>query len=494
MRNLLALLRRIPGAVVTGDADCMCLDITADSRMVGPGSLFVAIPGSRQDGHSYIDDAIDMGAVAVVGQRPPAEVLPIPYVTVPDARRAYAQLVHGWYDDPADGMRLYGVTGTNGKTTCTYILHQILSEAGREAALIGTTGIRFGGVWYPTTHTTPDAKTLAELFREMRRQRVDSVCMEVSSHALDQGRVDGLHWQGAMFTNLTHDHLDYHGTMENYASAKARLFAMVPPDGVVVLNDDDPWAPTMRRESRSRRTVGVGVSDDATIQIDDVRLDASGARFSLVLPPAKRGGIPHVVDFRTPLLGRFNVTNAALCATMALQEAVPEARLVDIMRHIKAPPGRMERFSLRSGATAVVDYAHTPDALQQAISVLRDVLPADGRLTVVFGCGGNRDAAKRPHMGRIAASLADAVILTSDNPRHEPPHAIIADIADGVPEELFSRVTVEIDRRRAIAAAIASAAAGDIVLIAGKGHEQEQIIGDDRLHFSDADEVRRLGT
>jgi UDP-N-acetylmuramoyl-L-alanyl-D-glutamate--2,6-diaminopimelate ligase len=489
MRNLMAMLRRLPGAVATGETDVVCLNVVRDHRLVHPGSLYVAIPGSVVDGHAFIDDAIEFGAVAIVGQQPKPDDCTVAYVQVEHASQAYAKLVHALHDDPQEGMRLYGVTGTNGKTTCTHILQQLLTEAGREAALVGTTGIRFGGHWYPTQHTTPDAAVLVELLAEMRRANVDTVCMEVSSHALDQGRVAGLRWQGAIFTNLSHDHLDYHGSMERYAAAKQTLFESLSADAVAVLNADDEWTPTMRRNCRARRLITVGESDDATVQITDINCTATGSTFSLVLPPEKRGGVPRDVEFSIPLLGRFNVHNAALCAVMAIQENVPIHRIQAAMKVLRSPTGRMERYSVGRGISAVVDYAHTPEALRVALATLRDVLPPRHAITVVFGCGGDRDKAKRAIMGRIAALGANKIVLTSDNPRNEPPHAIIADIAEGIDERYAPRVHVEVDRREAIRYALSNARHGDIVLIAGKGHEAEQIIGDERRPFSDAAEV-----
>jgi len=489
MRNLLAMLRRLPGASVIGTADVVCLDVTRDHRTVGPGSLYVAIPGSRVDGHRFIEDAIEFGAVAIVGQQPCPADCTVPYVQVADAGHAYARLIFAFFDDPQEGMRLYAVTGTNGKTSCTYMLQQLLADAGREAALIGTTGMKFGGRWYPAQHTTPDARVLAEVLKEMRRERVDTVCMEVSSHALQQSRVDGLRYHGAIFTNLSHDHLDYHGSMERYAAAKALLFAGLSPEAVAIFNADDEWTPTMRKDCRARRQITVGETEDATITIADINCTQVGSTFSLVLPPNKRGGVPRDVEFSIPLLGKFNVMNAAYCAVLALQESVPIHRVQQSLAMLKAPAGRMEKYIVGTGITAVVDYAHTPDALRQALASLRAVLPARHALTVVFGCGGDRDKTKRAEMGRIAAAGANKVVLTSDNPRSEPPHGIIADIAEGIHERYASRVHVEIDRRQAIRTALAAARKGDIVLIAGKGHELEQIIGDERIAFSDAQEV-----
>ncbi len=490
MTNLLALLRLLPDAVVQGQADTMILHTTADSRHVVAGSLFVAIRGTSFDGHSTIKDAIEKGAVCVVVDMdydrttiPPS----ITVVAVPDTRLAYARIVHFIRNQPSDGLRIYGVTGTNGKTTCATILEQLFRTSGRTTGFIGTTGIRYDGTIQDFGYTTPHVDVLCDIFVAMRKHRVDTVCMEVSSHALDQYRTYGIRFSAALFTNLTHDHLDYHGTMEAYAATKKRLFDGLEQDAAAIVWGDDPYAALMVKDCKARRIVRVGTNDDNDVIVEDVSVGAHGTTFTLVLPPRHRTDVPHDLVITTQLIGRFNVANAALCAVTAIQEGMPPAKVAECMARIKGPAGRMERYPLASGAVAVVDYAHTPDALEQALTVLQELVPSGSKLYTVFGCGGDRDATKRPVMGRIATEHADHAWITNDNPRSENPGRIAEGILSGIADKTLA--TVELDRRLAITQALDRAKPGDIVLIAGKGHETYQVIGTDRIHFSDVGEV-----
>jgi len=500
MPNFLALLRHLPHAEVHGASDVMVLDVASDSREVQPGWLFVAIRGGQYDGHDAIASAIDRGATVVIGDLPLDEVRfkgpqLATYVRVEDTRLALARIVHAILDEPSKGLRVYGVTGTNGKTTCATILEQLFASVGLQAGFIGTTGIRYAGKSIDATHTTPHARALCDFFTEMKSNRVDVVSMEVSSHALDQYRVGGIDFAGAIFTNLTHDHLDYHETMDRYSDAKKKLFDSLSPSAVAVVNGDDAYAAHMTRDCVARRIIRVGEDESNDVQITDVEIGAHGTRFTLVVPGkhVRDGGQELYIS--TPLIGRFNVTNAALCAVMAIQEGIKAADVKAGMQVVRGPAGRMERYGLTSGAVAVVDYAHTPDALQKALEVVREILPDGGRLHVVFGCGGDRDAGKRPVMGGIAARLADAVWVTSDNPRTENPNTIIDGIRVGIEQELKGKKAEGIhiipDRRKAISEALDHAQAHDIVLIAGKGHETVQVVGAERRHHSDVEEVAR---
>jgi UDP-N-acetylmuramoyl-L-alanyl-D-glutamate--2,6-diaminopimelate ligase len=486
MRNLLAIVRLLPGAIVHGDGDAMAVDVTNDSRQVQRGWIFVAIAGTNVDSHEHIAAAVASGASGVIGQRPFDDVAlmlgKVPYVQVADSRLAFAIATHLMLNEPTRGVRFYGVTGTNGKTTCATILEQIFASAGRVVGFIGTTGIRYAGSDLPSDYTTPHARALCDVILRMKDAGVDTICMEVSSHALDQHRVYGVQFQGAMFTNLTRDHLDYHGTMDAYAAAKKKLFDGLPTDAVAVVNADDAWAEAMTRDCKARTIVRVGLDDDATAQIDDVELTSHGTSFSLTLPHASSA-----MRIATPLVGAFNVTNVALCAVMAVKAGIEPSKVVDILRSVRGPAGRMERYVLASGAVAVVDYAHTPDALRNALVTLRELV-GRARLHVVFGCGGDRDKGKRPEMGRIASDLADVLWITSDNPRSEDPQAIIDEIRRGVHGDR-SCVEIHEDRAVSIRAALDDARPGDIVLIAGKGHETYQIIGAERRHFSDMEQV-----
>ncbi len=472
-----------------------CIDVTTDSRSVRPGWIFVAIQGSSFDGHSVITTAVANGAIAVVAEHAPDTTLSVPMVIVPDARLAYAQLVQEICHYPSRGMRVYGVTGTNGKTTCATLLEQMFRGDQQRVGFIGTTGNRYGGVQHTTNYTTPHAHALADLFVDMRDHGVATVSMEVSSHALDQHRVWGVEFRGAIFTNLTRDHLDYHKTLENYARAKKRLFEMLAPDASAVFNADSEWAPYMKRNCKAERAVTVGLGVDAEVRIVDVDLHLQGATFTLLRQRSDLPILPERVVLTTKLLGGFNVMNAALCAVLCMLDGMPADRVAALIATVTGPAGRMERYPLHNGAVGVVDYAHTPDALENAIRVLRDLSrQRNARIHVVFGCGGDRDRGKRPEMGRIAAELADAVVVTSDNPRSEQPAAIIRHILGGIEGAALERVTVVEDRRTAIRAALDAAGDGDIVLVAGKGHEEYQIIGADRLSFSDAAEILAWNT
>ncbi len=497
MRNLMAFLRLIPGAEAVGDPDAMIVDVTTDSRQVQPGWAFVAVKGEDFDGNAAIADAIERGAVVVVAEGLQEAKVGVVFVNVPNARLAFARMVNAYMDNPSRGLRFFGVTGTNGKTTVATVLEQIYRAAGRETAFIGTTGVRYHDVSIDTGFTTPELRTLNELFYTLKKNRIDSVYMEVSSHALHQHRVEGVAFHGAVFTNLTHDHLDYHGTMEEYAAVKKKLFDGLSMDAIAVLNGEDAWAGFMTKNCKARRIITVGESEENTIQIEDIVCNTNGVSYTMCLPPIKRGGAPVTLHVRSPLIGRFNVMNTALCAAMAIHDGVPHDVIVECLRTANAPSGRMERYPLVNGAVAVVDYAHTPDALQNSLRVLREIVPKGAKLHVVFGCGGSRDTSKRAEMGRIAAELADRVIVTSDNPRTEDPQAIIDCIEGGTVGVLkkgpgrrgAANITTIVDRRLAIRKALDDSKSQDIVLIAGKGHETYQIVGTDKMSFSDVTEV-----
>jgi len=497
MRNLMAFLRLIPGAEPVGDPDAMIVDVTTDSRQVQPGWAYVAIKGEGFDGNDAIPEAIERGAVVVVAEGVQEAKAGVVFVNVPNARQAFARMVNAYMGDPSRGLRFFGVTGTNGKTTVATLLEQIYACAGSETAFIGTTGVRYHDVAIDTGFTTPELRTLNELFFELKKNRIDSVYMEVSSHALHQHRVEGIAFHGAIFTNLTHDHLDYHGTIEEYAAVKKKLFDGLSMDAIAVLNGEDKWASYMTKDSKARRVITVGESEENVVQIEDIVSNTHGVSYSLCFPPAKRGGAPVTLHIRSPLIGRFNVMNTALCVAMAVHDGIPHDAIIECLRTAQGPSGRMERYPLVNGAVAVVDYAHTPDALQNALSVLREILPKGAKLHVAFGCGGARDNTKRKDMGRIAAEHADRVVLTSDNPRTEDPQAIIDQIqsgTEGVSKKGPGRrgaatITAIADRRAAIRKALDASKPGDIVLIAGKGHETYQIIGTDKMSFSDVTEV-----
>jgi UDP-N-acetylmuramoyl-L-alanyl-D-glutamate--2,6-diaminopimelate ligase len=445
--------------------------LTTDSRSVGPGALFIAVRGSQADGHRYVSDAVGRGAAAVVVESP--QDTSAPQFVVQDARRAAIVLARTWFGDPASGMLLVGITGTNGKTTTTALVRHLLNRSG-DAGSIGTLGAFDGeGRSVPSVAgslTTPGPVDLQATFAVLRDAGIGRVAMETSSHSLDQGRLDGLLFQAAVFTNLTRDHLDYHVTMEQYLAAKLKLLGLLAKDAVIASNADDPvWAVI----SRTGNTVTFGRHPDADLRAVDPVLEATGSRFRLEGRFGSR-------EISLPLPGEFNVSNALAAAAVALGLGIPLADVAERLAAAPQVPGRMERL-LATPFVVVRDYAHTPDALERALEALRPL--TSGRLIVLFGCGGDRDRGKRPLMARSAGTLADFTVLTSDNPRTERPESIIDDMLAGLPpgaEHL--RIT---DRREAIARALLLARPGDTLLLAGKGHETYQVIGTEYRPFDE---------
>ena len=449
--------------------------IGVDSRAVRPGMVYVAVRGSQADGHRFVGDAVRRGAAAVVVET--AQQSGVPDIVVRDGRRAALALGQAWYGHPGRRLTLIGITGTNGKTTTAGLIRH-LYNAGGTAASVGTLGAFDGrGDAVSSTAgslTTPGPIDLQATLADLLARGTTHVAMEASSHSLDQGRLDGLTFAAAVFTNLTRDHLDYHGTMERYLAAKLKLTMLLSLGGVEVLNlDDEAWHALPPRGPR----VTFGLDPAADVRATGVTLDASGSRFRL---EGRFGS----AEASLPLLGDFNVSNALAAAACALGLGRP---LEDVVARLAASPqvpGRMERIA-DLPCIVLRDYAHTPDALARALATLRPLTP--GRLLVVFGCGGDRDRGKRPLMGRIAAEGADTAIVTSDNPRTEDPGAIIDEIEQGMGGVPHLRV---VDRLAAIHAALDQARAGDTLLLAGKGHETYQVLGTDRVPFDEREIVR----
>lgn len=444
--------------------DVVVTRITHDSREIAPGSVFCAVRGTRFDGHDFALDAVRRGAVAlVVEQRIPA--VEVPQIVVGDVRTAMGRLAAAFWGDPSHHLEVVGVTGTNGKTTTTHLLAEILRASGRPTEVIGTLS---GGF------TTPEAPELQSTLAGMRERGTRAVAMEVSSHSLVMERVTGTRFAAAVFTNLSRDHLDLHGDMESYFQAKARLFDPSFTD-LAVVNADDPYGRRLVDESRVR------THPFSRADLVDVHVSTSEHHY-----------VWHGHSVRCPLGGAVNVMNSLAAATVADALDVDVATISAALADVAPVPGRMERIDGGQDFTVFVDYAHTPDGLSAVLRSLRDS-NLDGRILVVFGCGGDRDKAKRPMMGEVAVGLADEVVVTSDNPRSEDPQAIIASIVAGVPDHLRHRlVGVITDRRAAIEAAIGRARPGDVVLIAGKGHETTQTVGTNVLPFDDRDVAREL--
>ncbi|HDQ46127.1 MAG TPA: UDP-N-acetylmuramoyl-L-alanyl-D-glutamate--2,6-diaminopimelate ligase [bacterium] len=469
LRKLFEGLIPLDGSV---NWDAEVTDVVSDSRQAGPGILFIAIPGFETDGHDYIPDALERGASVIVSEKQAVGPGAL-FIRVPDTRGIQALIAARFFDFPAERLGVHGITGTNGKTTSAYLMESVLRHCGFEPGLIGTVRYRWKGHEETAVRTTPDAIDIQRLFDRMAREGVRTVAMEVSSHALDLRRVDGIPFRTAIFTNLTHDHLDYHGTIEAYAEAKSRLFGMIR-NGIGVVNGDDPGSETMIR-SANGPVVRFGIAcEEAEYRIRNIRESEAGSGFSLGTPS---GPFP----FFTPLWGRFNVYNAAGVAAAALAHGYDPRCVAEGIRAVGRIPGRMEGWTAPAGFRIVVDYAHTPDALENVLKTARAFTA--GRLIMVFGCGGDRDRGKRPVMGRIASELSDRVFVTSDNPRTEDPEAILRDIIKGMTGPV-SRTVVP-DRRAAIHAALDAARGGDTVIIAGKGHESYQEIGGVRYLFDD---------
>ncbi len=443
-------------------------ELAYDTRSVVPGALFFCVPGAHADGHDFAREAAAAGAVALVVERPLE--LDVPQLVVDDARSAMAVVADEFFGRPTEELEVVGVTGTNGKTTTAFVLYSILDVAGRRPGLLGTIECRVGGERRTVTRTTPEAIDLQRTFREMLSAGDRSCAVEASSHASALRRLDRVRFSALVFTNLSQDHLDFHGTMEDYFEAKRRLFAGDVPAAV---NVDDPYGERLAREL-GRGVTTFGFSEAAEVRPEGLTLDAHGAEF-------RAAG----VEVRSRLRGRFNVLNVLGAVAAARLIGIGEDAIRAGVEALAGVPGRFEAVDEGQPFAVVVDYAHTPRSLATVLETARDL--ASGRVLCVFGAGGDRDRAKRPLMGEVASTLADIAIVTSDNPRSERPEAIIDDVLGGAKREL----TVEPERREAIRAAIELAEAGDVVVIAGKGHELGQEAAGQRLPFDDRDEARQ---
>ena len=477
---------------IYGDVDVEIEGIAYDSRKCDKGFLFVALRGMNVDGHNFISAGIKRGANAVLCEEIPEglEAEGITFVVVRDSRRALAEVSHRFYDYPTKGLNVIGITGTNGKTTTTYLIKSIYEEAGEKTALIGTTGIIIDDEFIPPTHTTPESLELCKLFVEMREKNVTTVIMEVSSHALAQSRVWGIDFDTAIFTNLTPDHLDYHEDMFEYATAKKQLFDMLKPESKAIVFNNSEFSEYVVRDCQAK-VYFVGRDKGNDIRIKSEKMSLGHSAFEL---KGEINGNKIDLEFEISLSGKFNIENASLASVTALANNIDYETISKALAKASGAPGRMQAINLQSGALALVDYAHTPDALEKALQACRDILLENkngGNLICVFGCGGDRDKTKRPIMGNISARIADYTVITSDNPRTEEPEKIIDEIYGGIDTGLKSKVVSISHRGEAIKYAVNFAKAGDILLVAGKGHEKYQIIGTERIHFDDAEEIKK---
>jgi UDP-N-acetylmuramoyl-L-alanyl-D-glutamate--2,6-diaminopimelate ligase len=473
-RVTLASLAPAVRGEVRGDAGTLVGDVVLDTRAVAPGALFCCVPGARVDGHDLAGKALDAGAAALVVQRPLE--LEAPQLLVGEVREALAPLAVAFFGHPSRRMDLVGVTGTNGKTTTTFMLEAIFRAAGRVPGLLGTVEVRVGDDRRPAVHTTPEAPDLQRLLAEMADAGVQAAAMEVSSHGLALHRVDGTRFKAAIFTNLTQDHLDFHADLDDYWRAKRRLFTPAfTPLGVV--NLDDPHGRLLAGTAEVA-VVTTGTADDADWRATEVAASLEGTGFRVGSPAGSR-------PVRLRLAGQFNVANALGALAAADAVGIDLDTAVAGLEALAGVPGRFDRVDAGQPFTVLVDYAHTPDSLDNLLRAARAV--TGGRVIVVFGCGGDRDRAKRPIMGEIAGRLADLAVVTSDNPRSEDPQAIVDQVAEGVARGAGpDGFLVEVDRRTAIRTALALAAPGDAVLLAGKGHEQgQEFAGGRKLPFDD---------
>ncbi len=472
--------------LVTGDIEVH--RIQYDSRNVDRSDCFVAMRGGGTDGHKFVEAAIERGAKVIVLERD--DTLPDSYfmhshvvkIVVPDSRKALALMSANYFGHPSSQLTMVGVTGTNGKTTTTHLVKSILEAAGQRVGLIGTIEYKIGDEVIPASHTTPESLELNGMLARMLSSGCQSVSMEVSSHALHQSRVHGIDFDVAVFTNLTQDHLDYHGTMDEYFQAKKILFENLSEDAVAVTNCDDEWGMKIVSAAKGR-AISYGVSEKADVRGTDMRLSLEGTTFNV-----RTGNKDYPVS--STLVGRFNVYNILSAYSAGVALGFEHEKIALGIGNVKNVRGRFERIASPKGWTAIIDYAHTPDALEKCLRTIHDVLPKErrGRIITVFGAGGDRDRTKRPLMGKIAGDLSDIAIVTSDNPRTEDPQRIINEIVEGMPRK--AAVTQEADRRSAIHSALRQARAGDVVLIAGKGHEDYQVIGKEKIHFSDREIVQ----
>ena len=468
MLDMGGLAAFVPEGHLVGSPAVAISALATDSRRVTPGAVFVALRGAHQDSHAFVAQAIARGAVGVVLER--EQALDVPQLVVPDSTLALSKLSAKFFGDPSRLLHVVGITGTNGKTTTTHLVRAIVEAAGRSCGVIGTLGAALGGRAWSLENTTPLALELQGLLATMRDGGASAVAMEVSSHALALHRVDDVHFAVAAFTNLTRDHMDFHKTPEAYEAAKRRLFDFAP---IAVVNVDDAAGVRFAEDLRARGTQTIAYAIDAKnadLIARDLVVRSEGSTFTLD---------DRFVKLALP--ARFNVYNALAAIGIADALGIARSVAVDALANVCAPPGRMERIA-SDGIDVIVDYAHTPDALGNVLQAARE--GTRGQLVVVFGCGGDRDPGKRPQMGAIAARLADRAIVTSDNPRSENPQTIADAIVAGGKGE------IELDRRAAIRRAIGGARPGDVVVIAGKGHETYQIVGDQTRHFDDREEVR----
>ncbi len=454
--------------------------ISCNSKDVFENFVFVAINGNREDGNRFVGEALSKGAKAVVTQRPAPSIQysnKVSFIKVKDTRRALAKLAAEFYGNPSSKVKVVGITGTNGKTTISYLIEALLKEDRALPAVIGTINYRFKDRVIPSKNTTPGPVELESMLADAVKEGITYAIMEVSSHALDQDRTEGINFHSAIFTNLTQDHLDYHKTKENYFKAKAKLFRNISPPSFAVINNDDKYGRRLK-ELTGAKVITYGIENKADVVAKDIRFDCLATEFRLLSP---RGEI----NLASRLIGRHNIYNILATVAWAQEEGIDLFIAKSVLERFGYVPGRLERIDFAGSFSVFVDYAHTEDALENAIKTLRQL--SGNRIIIVFGCGGERDKTKRPKMGKVATELSDYAIITNDNPRSEDPQEIIEDIKKGVRKANYCVIP---ERIEAIKKSLSLAKPKDIVLVAGKGHENYQIMKDKVLHFDDREAIR----
>ncbi|MEJ5307712.1 MAG: UDP-N-acetylmuramoyl-L-alanyl-D-glutamate--2,6-diaminopimelate ligase [candidate division WOR-3 bacterium] len=455
-------------------------DITDDSRKVIKGSLFVALKGNNYNGNLFIKDAIKQGALAVLTEENPKENLDVPIIISKDINNDTKKIAKKFYDNPFNKIKTIGVTGTNGKTTTTYLIKSIL-DLNYKTGLIGTIKTIINNKEFESINTTPNTLTLIKLFKNMVDEKVDYAVMEVSSHGLKLNRIDGITFESVIFTNLTQDHLDFHKNMEDYRNSKLILFSLVKENGSSIINLDDPNSKYFVESSKAKNVFTFGIKNrDARFQIKIEKISLDGSIFTIVDKQENKN-----YQIKTKLIGEPNIYNCASAFLTCYSLKIPVEKIKDGLEKANPVKGRYEIYYDRRGFKIIIDYAHSPDSLERLIKTVRRLTP--GKIITVFGCGGDRDKEKRPIMGKIASHLSDIVVLTSDNPRNEDPNRIIDDIIEGIIEKNY---IVEVNRKNAIKLAFSHASENDSIIIAGKGHEDYQIIKNKKYHFDDSEIVK----
>lgn len=484
--KLQVLTDRLLIKTIKNEQDIEITGVQYDSRKVEAGHLFICLKGYTVDGHDFINQAIDKGAVALLVEKEVEVPDHITTIQVPDTRRSMAIIADTFYQSPTSTLQVIGITGTNGKTTTSNIIQQILNDNQKPSGLIGTINIQYRDVVIPSKNTTPDTLELQELFADMKNKEMSHVVMEVSSHALSLGRVWGTKFKTAIFTNLTQDHLDYHHSMDEYAHAKGLLFSSLTNENFAILNNDDPISEKYASIT-SAQVIRYGIDKETDVYATDIKLTPRGTHFTLHTFKGK-------ADVTTKLIGKFNVYNLLAAISACLIENIELNAIVKTLEQIDGVSGRFETVDAGQDFAVIVDYAHTPDSLENVLKTARQL--SKGKITCVVGCGGNRDAGKRPIMANIAEKYSDYVILTSDNPRNEDPLEILNDMEKGMEGTLGKDYTKLVDRKQAIEEAVFRGTSlktkDDCVIIAGKGHETYQIIGNVTNHFDDREVAREF--